>query len=208
MRLAVPDLLEEYLGSMNIKRPRPKQPIPKHAKRVFHGIMFDVYQWKQKLFDGTFATFESIKREDTVNIIPVTIDGKIIATHQKQPRQEEFIGLPGGRMDTDVYPLSCAKRELLEETGFEAQEFVLWDAIQPFTMMDWTIYTFVAKGCVKNTEINPDPGEKISVQFLSFEEFVDLMTHTSFRDLEVAMKILRVKEKPRELAEIKKLLFG
>lgn len=192
---------------MIIKRPRPKQPIPKHAKRVFQGIMFDVYQWRQKLFDGTFTTFETIRREDTVNVIPVTFDKKIIVTHQKQPRQGAFIGLPGGRMDTGSDPLSCAKRELLEETGFEAQSFVLLDAIQPFTMMDWAIYTFIAKGCKKVGDLKLDGGEKISLEFLSFDEFVQLMTDKKFRDLEVAMKILRAKEKPKELGAFKRLLF-
>ncbi len=30
---------------MKIERPQPKQPIPEHAKRVFRGVIFDVYQW-------------------------------------------------------------------------------------------------------------------------------------------------------------------
>ena len=192
---------------MNIKRPHPKQPIPSHAKKVFSGIIFDVYQWEQKLFDGTTTTFESIKREDTVNIISVTTEKKIIVTHQEQPRQESFIGLPGGRIDRNENPLSCAKRELFEETGYTAQKFEIWDATQPFTMMDWSIYTFVAKGCAKRSELNLDAGEKITLEFLSFDEFIYLMTHTQFRDLEVAMKILRMKEDKKALNEFKTLLF-
>ena len=49
---------------MTIEKPQSKQPIPINAKKVFQGIIFDVYQWEQKLFDGTVATFEKLKRPD------------------------------------------------------------------------------------------------------------------------------------------------
>jgi len=35
------------------------------AQRVFKGIIFDVYQWKQKMFDGSQGIFEMLKRPDT-----------------------------------------------------------------------------------------------------------------------------------------------
>jgi hypothetical protein len=47
---------------MTIDRPISKQPIPNHARIVFHGQLFDVYQWEQKLFNGKTAIFEKIKR--------------------------------------------------------------------------------------------------------------------------------------------------
>ena len=70
---------------MKIKRPVSNQPIPKHAKRVFKGVIFDVYQWKQKMYDGSFKTFEKIKRPDTVIVFPVLDNGKILLTKQSQP---------------------------------------------------------------------------------------------------------------------------
>lgn len=84
---------------MKFQKPTSKQPIPKHAKRVFKGIIFDVYQWKQKLFDGSFTTFEKIKRKSTVMVLPITKDGKIILTQQEQPLEGKFIGAIGGIVD-------------------------------------------------------------------------------------------------------------
>ncbi len=43
--------------------------IPDSAKRMFEGIIFDVYQWKQTQFDGTTRDFEMLKRPDTVVIL-------------------------------------------------------------------------------------------------------------------------------------------
>ena len=35
--------------------------VPKQAKRVFKGVIFDVYQWEQEMFDGTKEIFEKLK---------------------------------------------------------------------------------------------------------------------------------------------------
>lgn len=45
--------------------------IPSHAVKVFSGVIFDVYQWQQELFNGETATFEALRRPSTVVIIPV-----------------------------------------------------------------------------------------------------------------------------------------
>jgi len=38
--------------------PKNARLVPEEAKLVFKGIIYDVYQWEQKMFDGTFSTFE------------------------------------------------------------------------------------------------------------------------------------------------------
>ncbi len=45
--------------------------IPSHAVKVFSGVIFDVYQWEQELFNGNVSTFEALRRPSTVIIIPV-----------------------------------------------------------------------------------------------------------------------------------------
>ena len=106
---------------MNIIRPKSRQPIPEHAQRVFKGVIFDVYQWKEKMYDGTKRTFEKLKRADTVTVFSVLPDGKIILTEQEQPGTDEpFIAAMGGRIDEGEEVLSAAKRELLGQGGVYA----------------------------------------------------------------------------------------
>ncbi|KKP89624.1 MAG: NUDIX hydrolase [Candidatus Moranbacteria bacterium GW2011_GWC2_37_73] len=38
---------------MKIEKPKSTQLIPEHAKKVFSGTFFDVYQWEQEMFDGS-----------------------------------------------------------------------------------------------------------------------------------------------------------
>ncbi len=193
---------------MIIKRPPSKQPIPKNAKCVFRGEVFDTYQWKQKLFDGTFATFEKIKRPDTVNVIPVTTDGKILMCRQEQPGEGPFVGMFGGWIDKGESPLEAAKRELLEESGYKAQKFILWDAIQPSPKIEWAIYTFIAEGCEKISKQALESGEKIEVFSVSFEKFLTLITQENFRDREITLKILRLQQNPKEFKKLRRLFFS
>ena len=58
--------------------------IPRHAKRVFKGEIFEVYQWPQEMFDGSIKTFEMVRRPDTVATIAV-IEDKIIVLEEEQP---------------------------------------------------------------------------------------------------------------------------
>lgn len=192
---------------MKIKRPESLQPLPKHAKEVFVGKSFTIYHWDQLQFDGTTEVFEKLIRQDTVSIIPITKDGKIILTKQEQPGSKPFFGLVGGIVDRGEDILTCAKRELLEETGYAASDFSLFFSTQPFSRVDWTIYTFIAKNCEKIAEQNLDSGEKIKLQFVNFDQMLKIILREDFRDREFALNLLRIKENKKEFERLKKLFF-
>lgn len=191
---------------INIQRPVSKQPIPSNAKCVFKGKIFDIYQWQQEMFDGSTALFEKIKRYDTVNVLPV-VNGKIILTKQEQPGIEPFVGAAGGRINEGESPLKAAKRELLEETGFTAEEFVLWDAIQPVEKIDWAAYTFIAKKCRQIRNPKLESGEKIELFPVSFEEFLAIVADEKYRDGEIALKIFRALNNHQKIKEWRKLFL-
>lgn len=190
---------------MDIQRPESKQPIPEHAKCVFEGIMFDVYQWEQELFDGTKTTFEKLKRPDTVVVFPVLPNGKIIVTEQEQPGKEPFIGATGGRVDKGEAILDAAKRELLEESGYEADYFMLWDAQQPTSKIDWVVYTFIAKGLKRIGDLQLDGGEKITLREITLNELIELVADKKFADKEIAFNLLEAKIYPEKKKELQKL---
>lgn len=192
---------------MEIQRPKSKQPLPENAKLVFKGVMFDTYQWEVEGYDGKKRTFEKLKRPDTVMVIPVTEDGKIILALQEQPNKPPFIGTLGGRVDEGEEVLEAAKRELLEESGYEAKDWILYDAVQPVSKIEWAIYTFIAKGCKKVVEQDLDGAEKIDLKFLSFQEFVDLAANDDKFGDEFRVKILEAKLDPKKMAELEKLLM-
>jgi ADP-ribose pyrophosphatase len=149
--------------------------IPKQANKVFSGVIFDVYQWQQAMFDGSKATFEMLKRPDTVQIIALNNAGNIIVLNEEQPHSGKRLSLPGGRVDeTDDSPLVAAKRELLEETGLSFKSWKLVGVKQPHAKIEWFIHTFLAWGELARKASNHDSGEKIQEEEYSFAEFKSL----------------------------------
>lgn len=179
--------------------------IPESAKKVFTGEIFDVYQWEQEMYDGSKKTFEHLTRADTVVIIPVTGDGKIIICDQEQPDRDTYLSMISGRVDQGEEPLEAAKRELLEETGFEASEITLFDEYQPHIKLGWTVYTYLAKGCKKVGEQNLDGGEKIELKFVDFDEFIELLATRKLPDIHLTIKALEAKADSEKMQELRSL---
>lgn len=155
--------------------------LPPHAKRVFTGVVFDVWQWEQEMFDGTTQTFEKAKRPDTASIIPVVGD-KIMILEQEQPGQKPYLCFPGGQCNPDEDPADAAKRELLEETGYTSDEWSFLREEHPSNRMIWTLHTYVARNCRQVAEQTLDPGEKISITWVTFDEMLLLSEHPRFNE--------------------------
>lgn len=152
-------------------------PIPKKAKKVFKGIIFDVYQWPQKMFDGSYATFERVIRQNTVVII-ATVKNTLVIVKQKQPGTDWFYDLPSGRMDKKgESPKAAALRELKEETGLEPKTIKLWKTYSPSGKVLQNIYFFIAEDCKIVSKQNLDAGEKITVLHKTFDEFLKFSDH-------------------------------
>lgn len=190
-----------------ISRPEARKPIPDNAKCVFRGVLFDVYQWEQKMFDGSVATFEKVKRrEDTVTIIPVTTDKKFVTIYEEQPGSTPFVSVPAGRMYATEDPRDAAKRELLEETGYAPKKLVLWDSLQPSGHIDWAHYIFIAHDCKKIRPQHLDAGEKIKTRVVNFSQFIRTASRDDFRAKDVALKVFRTLSAPKGEQKLRKAL--
>jgi ADP-ribose pyrophosphatase len=150
--------------------PHNAKLIPADATQVFKGIIFDVYQWPQKRYDGKTVTFEMLRRPDTVKVLAIK-DNKIVMLDEAQPHYGRAFELPGGRNDVESEDeLACAKREMLEETGMMFKTWKLLDAYQPLQNIEAFVYLFLAADFAGQSEPHVDGGEDITVKLVSFEE--------------------------------------
>lgn len=182
--------------------------IPKDAKKVFSGVIFDVYHWDQEMFDGSTQTFERLKRANSIMTIP-TCGDKIYIPFEQQSAQDHPVNtIFGGRQNAGETVLECAKRELLEESGFASEDFELFKIYEPYsTKIEWEVHIYIARNCKKITEQKLDPGEKIEIKEVTFDEFIDIVSMESFCAKELTIDILKMKI-DGTLDEFKKKLFG
>ncbi len=156
--------------------PKDSVLVPDGAKLAFEGMIFDTYQWPQELLDGSEHTFEMLKRTDTVSVICI-VDGKLLVIDDEQPHLGKRRSFPGGRVDAeDATIQAAARRESLEETGYSFKNWRLIKVSQPYRKIEWFVYMFLAWEETDKREPSLDPGEKITVHPLTFDEVKTLVS--------------------------------
>ena len=96
------------------------------SEEIFDGVILHVFKDTVALPNGNPATREVIRHVGAVGVIPVTEDGKVIIERQfRYPLNRVITEIPAGKLDSFTEDrLSAAKRELEEETGYTAEEWI------------------------------------------------------------------------------------
>lgn len=173
-------------------------------KKVFQGDIFSVWQWDQKLYDGTTKIFEKVQRMDAAFIIGVLPDKRILLVWDEQPDRDGVLSPAGGKVEEGENPIDAAARELLEETGYKAESVQPWMQFVPYGKMIFTVHCFIGKGVEKITEPNLEAGERIALRFFTFDEFIALGQEETLRSLQLRVILLEAQIDP----EKKKLLYN
>lgn len=157
-----------------------KKKIPDHAERVFKWEIFEIYQWEQELYDGSFATFEAVRKSPTVTVLALTKESKLLINKESQPNKWEYFWLITWRVEDWEDILETAKRELMEETGFSWELNFLESANSNMSKFDYEIYVYIAKNCEKVWEQNLDAGEKIETFEVPLDEIESYLEKPNF----------------------------
>jgi len=99
---------------------------------AYHGF-FDVHLDLLALPHGAKQHYTSVHLKiDSAAVLAQTPDGKLVLIKEyRHPTKRWLLSCPGGRLDTGESPIEAAKRELLEETGYEADEYITLGTIHP-----------------------------------------------------------------------------
>jgi ADP-ribose pyrophosphatase len=132
------------------------------TKPVFKGKLLKVHVKKERLPHGYLATFEMIRHPGASLVVPFLDRNTIIMLRQLRPVIGRYIyELPAGTLDAGEAPLACARREIIEETGYAAKRFKRLGMIYPVPGYSTEIiYLYKAEGLVL-TERIPEEDEVI-----------------------------------------------
>jgi ADP-ribose pyrophosphatase len=134
------------------------------SQQVYDGVLLRVRSDTVRLPDGKQAVREYIEHPGAVMIIPLLPDGRVVLERQfRYPLHREFIEFPAGKIDPGEEPLATARRELREETGYEAGEWSHLTTIHPIISYSTErIEVFVARKLVQS-QASLEAGEFLEV---------------------------------------------
>ena len=106
-----------------------------------------------RLPDGALASREYVVHPGAVVIIPLLDDGRVLLERQyRYPVGRVMTEFPAGKLDPGEDPLDCARRELLEETGYTAKQWAHAGALHlAIAYSTEIIHIFFARGLVAGT---------------------------------------------------------
>lgn len=155
-------------------------------------------------FQCTLNNGKVIKREkilkngkdgDAVIIFPITQDNKVIIACEPRVFTEKTVdvGFPAGYVEDHEETLVAAKRELLEETGYSSDEFVLVGSFYQDQGCSAALnHYYIAFNCVLTSKQKLDDSEFIKYFLVDFDEVKELYQNGYFKGLNSAYLIEKV----------------
>ncbi len=137
-----------------------------------------------RLPDGKPATREYVVHSGAVMVIPLLDDGRVLLERQfRYAIGKVMTEYPAGKLDPDEDELACAKRELLEETGYTAREYTYLTRIHPIISYSTEfIDIFLARGLTQG-ERKLDDGEFIELFTASVAEVSEWVRNGAISDV-------------------------
>jgi len=151
---------------------------------IYRGRMINVRQDRAKVKNDREALREIVEHPGNVAILVLNEQEEAILVRQhRQPLKELLLEIPAGKLEPGEEPLECARRELLEETGFTAAEWNEHGFFYPSPgFCDEKIYLFSASGLTAQESVTIDPDENIEVVYIPLAEIANLIDSGSIKD--------------------------
>lgn len=154
-------------------------------KCVFDGRLLKVELDTVKLPTGTETTREYIHHPGAVAIVPVLDDGRIVLVKQcRYPMGTVMWEIPAGKLDHGEAEDAdeCARRELSEETGYEASHWQRLVSIATTPgFSDEVIHLYKAWGLTQHGQ-HTDDDEFITVKAFTQEELRNMIANGELYD--------------------------
>ena len=144
---------------------------PIDSKTVYKGNFLELKLDHIKLPDGKVGYREYLTHPGAVAIVALLDDGRLLLERQyRYPINQAVIEIPAGKLDPQELALNCAKRELKEETGYEALDWEFLGRIHPvISYSNEFIDIYLAKN-LRFGNAKLDDGEFLDVFAASLKE--------------------------------------
>ena len=162
------------------------------SREIFNGRVIRVTVDKVQLEDGTTSTREIVHHHGGACIVPYFEDGTLCMVRQfRYAMQQELWELPAGKLEKGEDPFEATKRELGEECGLTADNFIDLGVVYATVGYDSEkIYLWAATG-LHSTAQHLDAGEFLDVVKMPFDEALGLVMDGTIKDSKTQVALLK-----------------
>jgi ADP-ribose pyrophosphatase len=150
---------------------------------LYTGKIFDVVLERVTLPNGAVKDREIVRHPGAAAMVPLLDDGRVVLIKQYRHAVGQFVWeIPAGTLETDEAPMACARRELVEETGYEAANLEKLTEILPAPgYTDEHIHIFLATG-LKAVDQRLEDDEVLELQPTVLETALAMVAQGEIRD--------------------------
>ncbi len=131
---------------------------------------------------NSYMPFTIVKMNNWALVVPVTENNEFIIVKQfRAGTESDTLEFAGGSIDKDESPIQAAKRELLEETGATAEEFIPLGILDPNpAFMCNKCNVFLAKNAKITDKQKLDKFEDTEPILIKHDELIKLVKNGEF----------------------------
>ncbi len=158
---------------------------------MFKGRKFRVEAQTVALPGGEKFRMEIVRHPGAAVVLPVLPDGRILLIDQlRRSVDRRLLELPAGTLDDGEDPAECARRELVEETGYAAGRLQpLVDFYSTPGICDERMFVLVATDLTAGTAA-PEPQEDIRLCPMKYAEALEAVRDGRIRDAKSLVGLL------------------
>lgn len=160
----------------------------------YKGLITTTHLDRVILSNGEESLREVVEHPGGVTVIPVEDDGNVWCVRQfRYPLAEHLLETPAGKLERGEDPLDCAVRELSEETGLSAREFIPLGKVSPSPgFCKEMLYIYMARGLTRG-QSHPDENELLDVEIHSLDSLFDMVMAGEIIDAKTIIAIMKAK---------------
>ena len=168
---------------MASKQVRAKKAFVHAIRWLYRGALFSFVSEDVTLPNGSRTELAMVRHPGSTAVVPLFEDHTVLMERQYRHAVRKYLlEIPAGTMEPGESPLKCAVRELEEETGYIAEEWIELSRIDIIpAYSDEKIHIFLARG-LKLSEQNLDPDEIIEVVKYPLDETLEMIDQGRISD--------------------------
>ena len=150
---------------------------------IYEGRVFELVRENVTLENGTTTDVEYIEHPGAAAMVPFWDDNRIVLLKQYRHALKSYIWeIPAGTLDPREEIIDCAKRELVEETGYSAGQWHKLGEITPVPgYSDERIHIYLARQLQPAAQ-DLDADEVIQVQKVDFSKALEMIGKGEIQD--------------------------